>query len=1001
MSDARDRAYSQAELTILEGVIDYADRMIHEERHLDVRGGMADATGVSLPPSTAPLYNQLRRHAYAKTVVIDTARKGRIEIRLSTTEATYPNAASGYCTPHNPIGRLVVTLSPNDEGENKIWGEYTVAEVRSFDRYAGQKFEPNVRNFLQMSFEGDNGKGNVTDLRGFVQAKRSRTRKKIASDTPLAAPPPAPADAPISPGAIFPPRAIVARPPVAPLPSVRITQLSIAEECDALDTGFDIDDAEWSAGEVDNQPEDYFGLNERFLTHQTMEQNQVISRSPFGAMFVQGIAGSGKTSAALGRTKMLTTFNMNQVFDEASFRDVVGDDQAYWAKQYAGQFSQDSCVGFVRTGELIQYLEETCRRIELQHLPILEYKELQTRLRDHRRITHSDIAGRRWSGFAGVRGEHVSTRMVWLHAADQAIGRLIGRRLLDVLPSAEELTEPFEPDARDKVRRVTGIALDELRRELRDIASDLLLPPRGDRFTTDRLASRLTAKVDNVRKRVMGTKVIWTRIDGKILFASDEQALAQQLVELKTALYFRQAQRLVFLGADGLIDKSLELITTAGEPVAWSDNVRTQMSRYQVIVREPSGKCFHAVPSDANHLYLRLLPESSERVLVPVAGELHRLPLARGWGRQKLALRGAEDDQSADGISLENSAQKTMTPESIFMHVVQQRLLQPLANIADTYLAALQEFPDAFPDAELVSSVRLQLEKFRLADADIDTMLCLAHLVGRDFRSGNRRWPQLQEPVFFQAVFVDEVQDFTEQQVFLMVEQANPAYRAVTVAGDLAQKLHHGNSIDLTACFPGQSIPNIQLTENLRQSDRPGIALFSACFRAVMQGGSQPSEKLTSASRLQGDALVMPRFKTCTTDEEVDARILEELSQTQRYQTAAILFSTAAEASRVFKRLENNLKEQLIDAKLSEKVDLARRYIRHFADVANAKGLEFDVVVLVGVDGYDLARVSDINRLYVGVTRARQRLTILNHRKTLAAPWSRVLSLYQACLGVS
>ena len=42
-----------------------------------------------------------------------------------------------------------------------------------------------------------------------------------------------------------------------------------------------------------------------------------------------------------------------------------------------------------------------------------------------------------------------------------------------------------------------------------------------------------------------------------------------------------------------------------------------------------------------------------------------------------------------------------------------------------------------------------------------------------------------RRPLRYRHVAVDEVQDFSEQQVFLMAEQANPEYRAVTVVGDL------------------------------------------------------------------------------------------------------------------------------------------------------------------------------------------------------------------------
>lgn len=523
--------YSVEEISILKGVIDYADRMIYEDQHLDALGGFADTRGY-VSHSSALLYKQLRRSAYAKTVVIDTEREGLLKFRLSPTEAVYPNKASGYCTPHSPVGRVATIFQPGYKGHSKNWGDYRIIEVRSFDRFGGPEFEPNVRNFLHMGILGYDGKDAVTDLRAFVEKKRtSKTTtpvKKIQS--PIIAP-----STPV----------VRTEPIELPTVEVHIAKFKVVEEIDETDIELEIDsDEDWNPDEPPIKQEEYYGLNERFFTHQTVEQNQIIARSPVGAMFVEGIAGSGKTSAALGRTKMLSTFNAASVSDEQLFRDVVGQGQDYWSANFAGQFSQESCVGFVRTGELIQYLQETCRRIDLPNLPVHEYKELQTRLREHRRVTSSPVHGRRWTGFTEAREAHAATTMSWLHAADQAIARQIAERLFEALPDTSELAEPFEQNARVKVTRVAKVALELLQQDLQEVADELVQTSRSGSFALDRLATRLLNKVEEVRKRVMGAKVIWTRVEGKILFANDENALARKLVDCKAALYFATGQQL-------------------------------------------------------------------------------------------------------------------------------------------------------------------------------------------------------------------------------------------------------------------------------------------------------------------------------------------------------------------------------------------------------------------------------------------------------------------------
>ena len=74
---------------------------------------------------------------------------------------------------------------------------------------------------------------------------------------------------------------------------------------------------------------------------------------------------------------------------------------------------------------------------------------------------------------------------------------------------------------------------------------------------------------------------------------------------------------------------------------------------------------------------------------------------------------------------------------------------------------------------------------------------------------------------------------------------------------------------------------------------------------------------------------------------------------------------------------------------------MSRKYIRHFSDVANSKGLEFDVVILVGVEHYDLSNELHVNRLYVGITRARQKLNLITVGGGLPSKFKTVYKEYQ------
>ena len=49
-------------------------------------------------------------------------------------------------------------------------------------------------------------------------------------------------------------------------------------------------------------------------------------------------------------------------------------------------------------------------------------------------------------------------------------------------------------------------------------------------------------------------------------------------------------------------------------------------------------------------------------------------------------------------------------------------------------------------------------------------------------------------PASYTGVFIDEVQDFNDVQVFLMGLSVTSAYSQVTLSGDLCQQLHEGGA---------------------------------------------------------------------------------------------------------------------------------------------------------------------------------------------------------------
>lgn len=959
---------AKAELSVLDGVIDYTDQMIYQQRRCE--------------------YEPLRRHAFGKTVVIETEKQGTQTFRLSSTPVVYPNRASGYATPHSAVGRLCSFLKPGDEDENPLWGEYQVLEVRVFDRFDGPLFEPNVRNFLRMVIQGNVGKGEVANLRSFLAQLTASPEpvsvSGIEQDTGAAA--------------------SVEHIEALTRPGLTVDSITVVEEDEeSLVRPLELEDEPVTGEPAAPSTEEYFGLNETFFVNRTREQDAVMSRSPIGPMFVEGVAGSGKTSAALGRTKMLCDFDANSLVSEAEFREIAGDNLDYWAGTFAGQFSQEGSVGFVRTGELIQYLRETCRRLDLPHLPVQEYPELRSRLRQHRRLGRNRAGAPRWTGVLSPRASYVDTTMGWLRSADRALAAHWARTLVAGLPSAEQIASSFAQRDQSIVLRVASVATGVLHAKVVKQAAALTRQVGEGGFALDGLARKLQEHIQQVRQEVLGKDVIWVTVGDRSWTAPRERNLAEQLVEAAAPLYLRSTARLVFVAEHGPVDGSLTLLSNAGEPLGWSDETRALLAQGLVLVRDASDLTVPAKLSDASDLYLRLLPEATERLYVLRDGALRPLSLSRGLGRARLTLAPKPLDSAADADGpivpgpAGGEAQETQRSVDHVLYAESRRaLLEPLTFLADAYAVALAAYPSRFPDETLATRISEQLHTRKLAEQDIDLLLCLAHIVGRGFSGVPEA---LKEPPFYQAVFVDEVQDFTEQQIFLMVEQARPEYRAITVVGDIAQKLHNGSVIDILACFPGKGVPRVQLTENLRQLDAPGLAWFSACFRAELQDGltgDRPSESLLASLRHQADGMSGPELQLVNDAADLREQVVAALQQALPHQTAVVILNDPESAAAFYDDCRTSLVAQMVESELSDKIDLSRRHVRHFTSVTHAKGLEFDIVIVPYLERYDLTDPTQVNRLYVALTRSRRKLLLLSDASHSNARFDRVWQRYES-----
>ncbi|MFM5750913.1 hypothetical protein ACET6F_09005 [Aeromonas veronii] len=441
-------------------------------------------------------YDELYRHGFGKTVVIDTELKGRLNFRVSQATSDYANTELGFATPNSPLGKLCRIAKLGMSLESPKWGEYTVVEIRNFARYGGKEAVEHIRNFrvmesqsLALGQEGEVFYATVSNLRA------SLGRWFANGELPQAEH--------ISSGLLVAIESSADQ--HAPLADIELDfdePVILLEDEPQPSNRYDV------FGRSEQEQDDYYGLSNYFFLNPTDEQLEIMTNSAgMGPMLVEGVAGSGKTCAALGRAKTLCDLAHSP------------DDE-----QFNTDFMADSCVGFVRTGELVKYLRASCLELDIGQLPVEEYASLVYGLSQSRDllIKRRPSAGLTSDGETQEEAEHFEggptqqlgemsktkyhnlavapsydisneTRMPWLQTMCEVIGWRVANDLQHQLTSLN-LPENIKQDA--FISKVgngeTLLAL--LKDRLETLYQPLLAQLRGRSaasFTLDRVISQI------------------------------------------------------------------------------------------------------------------------------------------------------------------------------------------------------------------------------------------------------------------------------------------------------------------------------------------------------------------------------------------------------------------------------------------------------------------------------------------------------------------------------
>jgi hypothetical protein len=598
-------------------------------------------------------------------------------------------------------------------------------------------------------------------------------------------------------------------------------------------------------------------LSAEFYTRTTPEQEELIQFPNSGVLVIMGVAGSGKTSVALGRVKKLRDSSYSD-FDDESYDDFFKETHRM--------------VGFVLHKQLVPYLKETCSStgLELSSMPVKEYKELQQE----------------------ILAKYQNVLQLQMTAASKGKYKRTGQSF--VFPEQTKMTWLRKVD-----KEVAVSILDEIKADIQKTSAEFIdfeLP-----------------------ERIRGSQAVLL----KSLIQEAWQSFSQKALE---ELQKRKLKK-------GKWDfSSIELVNDLnGLFNSWYSLFDNHRPFY-----ENNGKISQ---TSSGPLQKQIFPFNTARVDSETAKSLNAL-------RQQLR----EKVRSSFKLSSKGSQ----------------------LRLTDTYLCALRQLSiDDDTGLNGVHGCIDMLESGRLTNVDLDTLIALTTLI--TWKATDESIPfNLQEHYKYTSVFIDEVQDFSEVQVFNMGLQAEPKRHAITAVGDFRQQLYADTVSDLTSCFPmmTRQEPEV-LTVNKRQVKV--LARYSQYIRDLIEG------KSVNEDEINWDSTELQRLHVNEND-VIDA-IKEQLQNIGQDKSVAVICPSHEIAEQLEKCLSDSILENFRESHVAQNSnELNKPYYIHFTTPKPTKGLEFDVVLMPYSNKLNVDDRIEANHLYVAVSRPREQLCMINVR---------------------
>lgn len=264
-------------------------------------------------------------------------------------------------------------------------------------------------------------------------------------------------------------------------------------------------------------------------------------------------------------------------------------------------------------------------------------------------------------------------------------------------------------------------------------------------------------------------------------------------------------------------------------------------------------------------------------------------------------------------------------------------------------LSAETELPNNIE--EILSYSRKQLADSTLQNEDALAVAYLQLLIGTNDTYRNIR-----------QVVVDEAQDYYDLH-FEILKRLFPNARC-TILGDINQTIEKQENMSLYERITDILQPNSSCLMVMNKSFRCTKEILSFSMQFLDDG------TLFESFNRNGD---IPQVIKADSIDLLDGKIIEEAvySKNQGYQSIGIICKDAQESESLYSRLKDRLGLHLVH--LGENLNTAGVFI---IPITMSKGLEFDSVLIYGVNKESYHSADDKKLLYIASTRALHRLNL-------------------------